>query len=278
MFKARTKVRAFYFKRRTALNKGIRTFLTVLLALVLTGSAGMFLRQAVQLQAAEESYAQAEAMAAPPDIEMPLIEEPESPAPAAPTDEHAARLLELDIGALQTVNEEVLGWLEIPGTAVSYPLVQGTDNQYYLEHTWDREPSAAGAIFLETQCSRDLSGFNTVVYGHRMRDGSMFGSLKYYREQRYREEHPFVYITDGQACRRYEVFAAYEVPVSGTAYQIGFPGEEDRQAFLEDCAARSVIETGVVPTVRDRILTLSTCTGKGHDARWVVQARLPGDA
>ena len=261
------------------MNKGTRTFLAVLLALVLTGSLGMLLRQTAQLQVAEESYAQAEATAAPPDIEMPIAEEPESPveAPTAPVDEHAARLLELDIGALQAVNEEVLGWLEIPGTAVSYPLVQGTDNQYYLEHTWDRESSASGAIFLETQCNSDLSGFNTVVYGHRMRDGSMFGSLKYYKEQSYWAEHPFIYMTDGQVCRRYEVFAAYEVSVTGMTYQIGFSGEEDRQAFLEDCTARSVIETGVVPTVHDRILTLSTCTGKGHATRWVVQARLPGD-
>ena len=261
------------------MNKGTRTFLAVLLALGLTGSLGMLLRQSVQLQAAEESYAQAGALAAPPDMEQPLTEASKSPAeePAPPADEYAARLLELDIGALQAVNEEVLGWLEIPGTAVSYPLVQGTDNQYYLEHTWNKESSAAGAIFLETQCNGDLSGFNTVVYGHRMRDGSMFGSLKYYKEQSYREEHPFIYMTDGQVCRRYEVFAAYEVSVTGTAYQLGFPGEEDRQAFLDDCTTRSVIETGVRPTVHDQILTLSTCTGKGHATRWVVQARLPGD-
>lgn len=261
------------------MNKRTRTFLTVLLALMLTGSLGMLLRQDGQLRAAEESYAQAERITELVDTEVPLIEEPESPTEelAAPVDEHAARLLELDIGALQAVNEEVLGWLEIPGTAVSYPLVQGTDNQYYLEHTWDKAPSAAGAIFLESRCSGDLSGFNTVVYGHRMMDGSMFGSLKYYKEQSCWQEHPFVYVTDGRVCRRYEIFAAYEVSAAGIAYQIGFPGEEDRQAFLNDCTAQSVIETGVVPTVHDQVLTLSTCTGKGYATRWVVQARLPGD-
>ena len=257
----------------------MRVTLLVLLTLVLTGSLGMLLRQTAQLRAAEESYAQAAAITAQPDTTPPAAEEPESPteAPDAPVDEHAARLLELDIGALQAVNEEVLGWLEIPGTVVAYPLVQGADNQYYLEHTWDKAPSAAGAIFLESRCDGALSGFNTVVYGHRMMDGSMFGSLKHYKEQRYWEEHPFVYVTDGQTCRRYEVFAAYEVSVSGAAYQIGFSGEEDKQAFLDDCTARSVIDTDVVPTAHDQILTLSTCTGKGHATRWVVQARLPGD-
>ena len=272
-------VRAFCFEGRIALNRRTRTLLAVLLALALTGSLVRFLGRAAELRTAKESYAQAEAMAGPADMEAPLAEDPESPAeePPAPVDEHAARLLELDIEALQAVNGDVLGWLEIPGSAVSYPLVQGTDNQYYLEHTWNREPSAAGAIFLETRCDGDLSGFNTVVYGHRMMDGSMFGSLKYYKEQSYWAEHPFIYIADGQACRRYEIFAAYEVPVTGTAYQIGFPGEADRQAFLDDCTARSVIETGVCPTACDQILTLSTCTGKGHAARWVVQARLPGE-
>lgn len=265
------------------MNKKIRTALIVLLALVLVGSLGMLLWQSMQYRTGEESYAEAEALAEPstPPVqkpEEPAEEEPTEEEPPAPADEYAAELQNMDIDALRAVNSDVLGWIEIPGTAISYPLVQGTDNQYYLEHTWKKEASSVGSIFLEAKSSADLSDFNTVIYGHRMLNGSMFASLKYYKDQSYWAEHPYVYITDGQICWRYEIFAAYEVSTTGTTYQIGFPDEESKQAFLDTCIGWSVIDTGVIPTVQDQILTMSTCTGNGHATRWVVQARLPGTA
>ena len=128
---------------------------------------------------------------------------------------------------------------------------------------------------MECRNSADLSDFNTIIYGHRMNNGSMFASLKYYKKQSYWAQHPYVYITDSNGSYKYEIFAAYEVSTIGSAYQIGFSGDESKQAFLDDCIGQSVIETGVTPTVQDRILTLSTCTGNGHATRWVVQARLP---
>ena len=261
------------------MNKKIRAALIVLLALVLVGSLGMLLRQSMQYRAAEESYTQAKELAEPfpPPVEEPeepTEEEPVEEEAPAPADEYAAELQNKDIDALREVNSDVLGWIEIPGTAISYPLVQGTDNQYYLEHTWKKEASSVGSIFLEAKSSADLSDFNTVVYGHRMLNGSMFASLKYYKDQSYWAEHPYVYITDGQVCRRYEIFAAYEVSITGTTYQIVFPDEESKQAFLDTCTGWSVIDTDVTPTVQDQILTLSTCTGNGHATRWVVQAVL----
>ena len=77
---------------------------------------------------------------------------------------------------------------------------------------------------------------------------------------------------------KYEIFAAYEVSTAGATYQIGFSGDQSKQAFIDYCLEQSVIDTGIIPTVYDRILTLSTCTGNGHATRWVVQAVLKGVA
>ena len=272
------------------MRKKVRIAVIVLLALVFTVSLSMFVRQSLTYRAGQETYAEAEELVGLPDLEelLPPVEEPEEtepeetatsaeePAPVV-EDPYARTLQSMDFTALREVNSDVLGWIVIPGTVISYPLVQGADNQYYLKHTWKKQASAVGAIFLEYQNSPDLSDFNTIVYGHRMNNGSMFASLKEYKKQSWWKDHPCVYITDDNGSHTYEIFAAYEVSTSGAAYQLGFPNEESRQAFLDDCVSRSVIDTGIAPTVRDQILTLSTCTGNGHATRWVVQARLSGE-
>ena len=189
-------------------------------------------------------------------------------------DPYADALRNMDFAALQEVNSDVLGWILIPYTRISYPLVQGSDNAYYLNHTWKKTSSSVGSIFLECQNSSSLGDFNTIVYGHRMRNGSMFASLKYYDQQSYWVEHPRVYIMNKAGMYTYEIFSAYEAGVTEDTYRLGFGGDTQKQAFLDFCVEKSVISTGIVPTVEDRILTLSTCTGRGHETRWVVQAVL----
>ena len=170
------------------------------------------------------------------------------------------------------MNADVLGWLSIPDTAISYPLVQGADNDYYLAHTWNRSSSAVGAIFMDARCASDRSGFNTVIYGHRMNNGSMFASLKYYNDPSYRQAHPRICLVDASGSHTYDIYAAYEVSTEGEAYRLSFSDDTERQAFLNDGLSRSVISTGITPQISDRVLTLSTCTGRGHATRWVVQA------
>ena len=200
---------------------------------------------------------------------IPVVEEePEEPDP------YAEELALTDLTALRAVNPDVVGWISIPETQLSYPLLQGEDNEYYLNHTWEKAWSSAGSIYLESQVSPDLSDFNTIVYGHRMRDGSLFGSLRDYNKQDHWEAHPSVYIADNNGVHRYDIFAAHEVGVREITYGLKIESEKVKQAFIDFSLERSVIDTGVVPTVEDRILTMSTCTGTGYDTRWVVQARL----
>ena len=105
-----------------------------------------------------------------------------------------------------------------------------------------------------------------------MKNGSMFGSLKYYNDLSYLAEHPYVYIKTEEGVRQYEIFAAYEAPVRSCTYRLEFPDKAARQELIDFALQQSVIATGVVPETTDRIITLSTCTGQGYDARWVVQA------
>ncbi len=184
----------------------------------------------------------------------------------------AAALACVQLEALQEINEEVVGWIEIPGTEISCPLCHGEDNEYYLTHSWNGEKNSSGAIFLECENDFTLESFHTIIYGHRMRSGAMFGSLKYYKDQEYWQEHPAVYLVSGNEVYRYDIFAAYETGIEDLVYQLDLTGQEE--AFISFCLEKSVIDTGIIPEVSDRIITMSTCTANNHDRRWVVQGYL----
>lgn len=270
--------------------KTLRKVLVVLLGLVFLGSTGMLVYTQFQYREGDAAYAEAAELVELPDLPE-LQKEPEEEStpedsaeiqPEEPAqqeepvyvDPYADTLRNMDFTALREVNSDVLGWILIPYTQISYPLVQGSDNDYYLNHTWRKTASSVGSIFLECRSSSDLSDFNTIVYGHRMRNGSMFASLKYYNQQSYWAAHPRIYIMNDAGMYTYEIFSAYEAGVTEDTYRLGFADDAQKQAFLDFCVGRSVISTGTVPTVEDRILTLSTCTGQGHATRWVVQAVL----
>ncbi len=186
----------------------------------------------------------------------------------------AAALMNVDLEALQAVNQDIIGWIEIPGTKLSCPLVKGADNQYYLKRDWRREPSSGGAIFVEETNSPDLTDFHTIIYGHRMRNGAMFAMLKDYQDQNFWKEHPSIYVADDQGVSRYDIFSAEEAGVTSLVYRTDITENRLEEDFLKYCMQASVIDTGIVPSAEDRVLTLSTCTGRGYRSRWVVHGVL----
>ena len=175
------------------MKRTLRRGLIILLALVFAGSLGMVIYRGIEYKEGQETYEEAAELVQLPDLSdlpEPTPEEPEESAPVY-VDPYADALRNMDFAALQEVNSDVLGWILIPNTVISYPLVQGNNNQYYLNHTWKKWTSVVGAIFLECQNSPDFSDFNTVIYGHRMNNGSMFASLKNYKKQSYWASHPY---------------------------------------------------------------------------------------
>lgn len=190
-------------------------------------------------------------------------------------DENVDMLLSMDLSALWEVNPNVVGWIFIPDTAVNYPLVQGEDNAYYLNHAWNYAATGVGSIFLEWQNSSALTDFNTIIYGHNMVNGTMFHDLQEYAKQDFWEKHPYVYILSDSGVYRYEIFSSYKASVTGITYNLDFRQEQSKADFLEMALAESVIDTGISPATTDRIITLSTCDGSGvYSHRWVVHARL----
>lgn len=268
------------------MKRSMRIILTLLLAAAFLFSTGQYLLQKQDKVAGNSAYEEALAIAVSRQQDVPRTASAPTEAPvpamqpqwvvAAPEegDPHIRTLEDMDLAALRQVNPDVLGWILIPDTRISYPLLQGTDNNYYLERTWDRQSNAMGSIFLEYLNQPDLTDYNTIVYGHNMNDGSMFAGIREFRDQEFWKTHPYVYILSDQGVYRYEIFSAYQASVKSSTYGLDFSGDGDRAAFLHNAAANSVIETGIEPELTDRVLTLSTCNGAGYATRWVVHARL----
>ena len=183
-------------------------------------------------------------------------------------------LLAIDLEALRHENEDVIGWIHIPGTRISYPLLQWIDNDFYLEHTWTQSSNASGSIFMEYQNNPDFSDFHTIIYGHNMRNGDMFGTLQYYRSIEYWAKRPYVYIVNDEGVLRYDIFAVQSASTQSILYGLGLESDRRKEEFIRYALDYSLIDTGITPTVDDKVLTLSTCTGQGYTYRWVVQSIL----
>ena len=268
--------------------KTSKKILNLILALVFLFSTVMIIRQALDDSGGEDEYQAAIDIAKGTDETLETVPETTQDATAAATDPGELiwipeavgddpvleELRKTDLAALREVNPDVVGWIRVPGTKIDYPVVQGEDNDYYLKHTWQGNANTVGSIFMDFNASPDLADFNTLIYGHNMRSGAMFATLRSYRQQTFFEAHPYVYLLVENGAFRFEVFSAYRAELDAAAYGQSFKQRETREKFLQDAVEQSDIETGITPGIRDRILTLSTCTGSGHETRWVVHARL----
>ena len=137
----------------------------------------------------------------------------------------------MDLPALQQVNSDVIGWIAIPGTEISYPLVQGTDNDYYLTHTWNQNSSAVGAIFMDCRCSADFSGFNTIRVRSPDEQRLDVCVLKHYKKAGF-PAGTSAGICD--QCKRnpcVQHLCAYEAALDGTAYYSAFSDETNQKSL-----------------------------------------------
>ena len=225
-------------------------------------------------QRAVQLYSEAGRLACVAGAVEPSSAPPATPSPAEDAPRDGAKEdapSGMDLSPLQEVNADVVGWIEIPGV-LSYPLLQGGDNARYLTHAWNGEENAAGAVFLDYRADACLGDFNTLIYGHRMRNGAMFGRLKHYKDADFWRENSSVYLANENGTWRYDIYAAYETGLTAASYQREFSSPEEKQDFIRYGLERSVIDTGITPTAEDTIITLSTCSGGDRNTRWVVQA------
>lgn len=168
----------------------------------------------------------------------------------------------VDFQKLISINGDVVGWISIPELGLEYPITQGEDNEYYLHHAYNREASFAGSIFMDYR-NEDFQDQNTILYGHNMLNGSMFGSLKHLDVN----TRPKVIIYTQEAALEYEVVENKVIGVSeGKYYQTSFLWDEFLPFLQEFCPEISGAES-------EKILTLSTCNGNSAQRR-IVSCRL----
>ena len=194
--------------------------------------------------------------------------------------------ISVDFHSLQKINPDLIGWIYIPGTGIDYPIVQAQDNSAYLHMTFRKKESYVGAIFLDAGCAPDFSDFNSIIYGHNLKNGEMFGHLKrlydinYNKKANYKK-HPDIWILTPDQSRLYRIFACREINAKRDrdVYTINLPAKEgslseseERTAFLEKQISRSQIKTGIKLSGMESIITLSTCTSRSREGRFVLQA------
>ena len=174
----------------------------------------------------------------------------------------------IDFEALRQVNPEIYAWIEIPGTEVNYPIVQSaTDNGYYLNHTIEGVAGYPGSIYTEGLNSKDFSDFNTLVYGHDMEDGSMFGGLYRFEDEEYLKAHETLVIYTPEHRYTYRIFKALTYDDRHILGSFDFSDKKQREEFLT-----SISNTDSEVTVDSHLLTLSTCIADQPEHRLLVEA------
>ncbi|MCC8051354.1 MAG: class B sortase [Clostridiales bacterium] len=179
----------------------------------------------------------------------------------------------IDYESLKEINSDIVGWLKIRALDLSYPVVQGEDNDYYLHRSFEQEDLFAGCLFMHYENESDFSDQNTVIYGHNMKNGSMFGSLKKFRDEEVFKTSKYFWIYTEDVIYMYRIFSARVVNKVGQPYQIVFTDEEFEEFLTTAMEESEVDNTNVTVSTDDKVVTLSTCTGDSS-TRFVVQGKL----
>lgn len=185
----------------------------------------------------------------------------------------------IDFATLQEKNPDVYAWIRVSGTSIDYPILQSQEyNSYYLTHTLDREEKAEGAIFTENYNSKTFQDPNTVIYGHDMKNGSMFQSLHNYMDRSFFDSNRDITVYLPEKILHYRIFAAYLYDNRHLLLSFDFWNKEEYQQYLNTIFSmrdmNSFVDTSMEVTNEDKIITLSTCYAGISEKRYLVQAVL----
>lgn len=178
--------------------------------------------------------------------------------------------IDVDFSFLKQQNKEIIGWIYCENTPISYPIVQSEDNQKYLRKLIDGSYNTAGTIFMDYRNTSNLTDNNTILYGHNMKNGTMFGTLQKYKKQEYYDEHNIMYLLTEKEKYKIEIFAGYTISVDSDIYDLS---KLDKNK-IESMIKKSDFKSNTIITETDKIITLSTCAYEYEGARYVVMGRL----
>lgn len=177
-------------------------------------------------------------------------------------------------------NQKLIGWLKIDDTNIDYPVMQTTDNEYYLDHNLNQEYDKNGSIFMDKDCDILEPSTNLILYGHHMKSGQMFGNLDRYGSEAYYKEHPLIQFDTIYEKGIYQVMYVFrshvysEEEIAFKYYQfIDVNSEQEFDSYMQEMAEMSYYDTGVTAQYGDQLLTLSTCDNQEKNGRFVVVAK-----
>lgn len=254
------------------------------LLVVFVFSFANFMREFLTYQQAKNEYKELGKYieVIPEREEAPSDAEAEESTPEAPEEDEKEQYqypnLQIDYDGLTATNSEFVGVIYIPVLNLTYPIAQSTGNDKYLHTTFEGTRNASGCIFLDCAASKDFSDSNSFIFGHNMKNGTMFGSLKQFlQKEELCDEDPYIYIYQKDQVLVYRIFAYYTIPVRDDVYD-DFSGDDGYDAYVADAGKHSVYHSSQDEKIdwssRPKLLTLSTCYATGHVNNFIVQAAL----
>ena len=204
------------------------------------------------------------------DSESEIVEadetEPHMPVETSP--------ISVDFDTLKEANDDVIGWLYCEDTPINYPVLQSDDNSYYLRRLVNGEWNIAGSLFMDYRNNLSNNDWNTVIYGHNMKNDSMFGTLPEYRNQDYYEQHPVMYFLTPEADYKIELIAGFVTPSDSALYDV-YISESDRTSLYDELFKLSDFQSNEYSFDENvQLLTISTCSYEYETARYVVVGKM----
>ena len=187
----------------------------------------------------------------------------------------------LAVKELKKENSDIVGWLEIENTNINYPVLQGTDNEYYMTHNYKKEKSKNGSIFLNNEYDWSIPSSNLLIYGHNLNNGTMFQELLKYADESFYIEHPIIHFTTTKEDAKYEIISVFksrvyyksEENVFRYYYFINANSEAEYNQFVSDAKKASLYNIDATAKYGDQLITLSTCSYHVKDGRFAVVGR-----
>ena len=179
----------------------------------------------------------------------------------------------IDFDSLHEISEDAIAWLYAPGTKIDYVVAQAEDNDYYMYRLLDGTAAKCGTLFADFRSSDDFTDWNTLIYGHHMKNGTMFAGLMDYRDPEFYEEHPVMYLYVPGKRYKLELIAGYTTNVEDKVFSVPAT-RKDRDEILDHAYRTSSFISGIKAGGEDKLVTLSTCSYVYTDARYVVIGRI----
>lgn len=187
----------------------------------------------------------------------------------------------LKVKKLQEINADIVGWIQIDGTNINYPVLQGEDNEYYLDHNYKKQKTEKGSIFLDKSYNWDIEGNNLIIYGHNLVNGQMFKDLLKYAKEDFFERHKTIRFTTEKEDKEYEIISAFKSKVYNQTEKnvfryydfINSKSEKEYNNFVKQAKNASLYDTKNTAEYGDELITLITCAYHVDDGRFVVIAR-----